>query len=174
MSNEITVKLMCSIEELCKILENKGFEIIEKFLLDDTYFIPEDLKIENMTPREILESAVLLRDITEYIPANRVMKLTFKKKHIDENGVILKQSKVDCDIKDVDSGKKFIEAIGYKEIMNIKENDVVYEKDGFAIAIKDIVNGDKLIEVEETDELDTIEKLKQKREIWEYYITKIM
>lgn len=162
MSNEITLKLMCSIEELCKILENKGFEIIEKFLLDDTYFIPEDLKIENMTPREILESAVLLRDITEYIPANRVMKLTFKKKHIDENGVILKQSKVDCDIKDVDSGKKFIEAIGYKEIMNIKENDVVYEKDGFAIAIKDIVNGDKLIEVEETDELDTIEKLKQK------------
>ena len=48
------------------------------------------------------------------------------------HGVIIKQRKVDCDIKDVDSGKKFMKAIGYKEIMNIKENDVVYEKDGFA------------------------------------------
>lgn len=164
MSNEITIKLMCSIENICKILEDKGFKVVEKFLLDDTYFIPENLKIENMTPRKILESAVILRDITEYMPANRVIKFTFKKKQINEKGVILKQSKIDCEISNIDSGKRFIEAIGYKQIMNIKENDVVYEKDGFKIAIKDIVNGDKLIEVEENEKLDTIEKLKQKIE----------
>ena len=48
--------------------------------------------------------------------------------------------------------------------MNIKENDIVYEKDGFQLAIKDIKNGDSLIEIEteENEELNTIEKIKQK------------
>lgn len=49
--------------------------------------------------------------------------------------------------------------------MNIKENDVVYRKGDFELAIKDIVEGDKLIETEivsSNEELNTIEKLKQK------------
>ena len=37
MSNEITVKLKCSIKEFCNIIESKGFEIVDRFLLDDTY-----------------------------------------------------------------------------------------------------------------------------------------
>lgn len=32
MSNEITVKLTCSIEELCNLLENKNFRIVEKYI----------------------------------------------------------------------------------------------------------------------------------------------
>ncbi len=46
--------------------------------------------------------------------------------------------------------------------MNIKEEDIVYEKAGFRLTIKDIKNGDKLIEIEENENLDTIEKIKQK------------
>ena len=48
--------------------------------------------------------------------------------------------------------------------MNIYEEDIVYEKDGFQLAIKDIKNGEKLIEVEteESEELNTIDKLIKK------------
>ena len=53
MSNEITVKLKCSIKEFCNIIEIKGFEIVDRFLLDDTYFIPKDIDIHKLTPREI-------------------------------------------------------------------------------------------------------------------------
>ena len=40
----------------------------------------------------------------------------------------------------------------------------MYEKDGFQLAIKDIKNGEKLIEVEteESEELNTIDKLIKK------------
>lgn len=165
MSNEITVKLKCSIEEICNLLENKNFKIVEKFILDDTYFIPKNLDIKGMTHREILSRALLLRDITDFIPERKVVKLTFKSKQIDEQGNILSQSKVDCEILNTETGKAFVEAIGYRQLMNIKENDVVYEKDNLNIAIKDIDNGDKLIEVEtveDNNELDTIEKIKQK------------
>ena len=165
MSNEITVKLKCSIEEICNLLENKNFKIVEKFILEDTYFIPKELDIKDMTNREILSRALLLRDITDFIPKRKVIKLTFKSKQIDEQGNILSQSKVDCEILDTETGKSFVEAIGYRKLMNIKENDIVYEKDNLNIAIKDIENGDKLIEVEIVEgnnELDTIEKIKQK------------
>ena len=165
MSNEITVKLKCSIEEICNLLENKNFKVVEKFILDDTYFIPKELDITGMTHREILSRALLLRDITDFIPERKVVKLTFKSKQIDEQGNILSQSKVDCEILNAETGKAFVEAIGYRQLMNIKENDIVYEKDNLNIAIKDIENGDKLIEVEtveDDNELDTIEKIKQK------------
>lgn len=165
MSNEITVRLKCNIKEMCNLLEDKNFQLIEKFILDDTYFTPKELDFKNMSYRDILSKAILLRNITEFIPERKVVTLTFKSKQIDDNGNILEQNKVDCEIINAEAGKTFIEAIGYKELMNIKENDIVYGKDGLYIAIKDIENGDKLIEVETVDgnvELNTINKLKEK------------
>lgn len=165
MSNEITVRLKCSIKEFCDLLENKKFTVVQKFTLNDTFFIPKELDLKNMSHREILSKAVILRDIKEFIPEQNIIKLTFKSKQIDEQGNILSQSKVDCEILNVETGKAFIEAIGYKQLMSIKENDIVYEKDGLQIEIKDIENGDNLIEVETVDndsELHSIDKIKQK------------
>lgn len=165
MSNEITVKLKCSIEEMYNILENKGFEIVDKFSLDDTYFVSKDIDINKMLPREILKHCILIREITQYMPELRIIKMTYKNKNIAPNGDIINQENVNCSIMSVEEGKKFLNVIGYNKIMNIKENDIVYEKDGFQIAVKDVKNGENLIEVEtvnDNPELDTIEKLKKK------------
>ena len=68
MSNEITVKLKCNINDICDILENKKFQFVEKYLLDDSYYIPNTLNIKNMSPRDILSHAIILRTITGYNP----------------------------------------------------------------------------------------------------------
>ena len=81
-SNEITVKIKCGIKEISKILEQKGFEVVEKFLLDDTYFIPETLNLEKTTTREILSKAVLIRDIKIETPYRRNKVITFKIKKL--------------------------------------------------------------------------------------------
>ena len=165
MSNEITVKLKCSIEEMYNILENKGFEIVDKFSLDDTYFVSKEIDINKMLPREILKHCILIREITQYMPELRIIKMTYKNKNIAPNGDIINQENVNCSIMSVEVGKKFLNVIGYNKIMNIKENDIVYEKDGFQIAVKDVKNGENLIEAEtvnDNPELDTIEKLKKK------------
>lgn len=166
MSNEITIRLKCDIKEFCNIIESKGFKIVDRFLLDDTYFIPKDIDIHKYTPRELLKHCILIRDITQYMSdESKVLKMTYKKKDIANNGDIIKQESINCDIKNIDDGKRFLNAIGYKEVMNIKENDIVYEKEGFEIALKDIEDGENLIEIEtvETNEnLDTVEKLKEK------------
>ena len=165
LSNEITVKLKCTGEEICKILESKGFQFVERYLLDDIYYIPNTINIKNMSERDILSKAIILRNVEGYIPNKyRESKLTYKKKEIDQEGNIVKQSKVDCKIIDSNDGKKFLEAIDYKAIMQIKEIDYLYKKNELQICIKDVLNGDKLIEIEENEQLDTIDKIKQELE----------
>ncbi len=163
-SNEITVKIKVKLDKFYKLVEEKGFKVVNKFSMDDTYFIPKTLKLETMSTREILSKAVLIRDIKSGISDRITKKITFKIKNFDECGNILSQESINCDILNIEDAKKLLRAIGYKEIMNIKEDDVVYEKDGFELAIKDINNGDKLIEIEteENNDFDTIEKLIKK------------
>lgn len=166
MSNEITVRLKCSIEEICKILKEKKFNLVEKYLLDDTYFIPKTTDVGILSVREILSKAILLRNIEEIYENNIInknTKITFKKKNYAKNGDILNQEKVDCEIKSTEDGKKFIESIGYKNLMKIKERGLIFKNGEFEIQVKDIINGDKLIEVEiieNNEKFNTIEKLK--------------
>lgn len=165
MSNEITVRLKCNIKEMCNLLENKNFIVTDEYCLNDTYFIPKELDLENITHREIISKAIILREITETMSNQQIVKLVFKTKQIDINGDILSQKKYECEILNVKDGETFINSIGYKKLMTIKEYDKSYEKDDFKITIKDIENGEKLIEietVEDNKELDTIEKIKNK------------
>ena len=165
MSNEITVKLNTRVQEFCKILEDKKFSIFKKYILDDTYFVPNSLELEGMTCREKLKKAILIRVITDSNTKEKVIKFTIKDKQITAEGQILSQSKIDCEILNAEDGRKFLEKLGYYEILHIKENDIVYKKDNLEIAIKDIENGDNLLEIETTEgdfELDTIDKIIKK------------
>ena len=163
-SNEITLKIKCELDEFYNIVEEKGFKIIDKFSMDDTYFVPEEVELGKVNTRDILSKAVLVRDIIGKMSNRRTKLITFKIKNFDESGNILNQEAVNCDILEIEDAKKLLKAIGYKEIMNIKEDDVVYEKDGFQLAVKNIKDGDNLIEIEteENRKLDTVEKLIQK------------
>ena len=163
--NEITMKVNCGISELCKILEDNGFKVVDLFTLNDIFMIPNTLKskTKELTSREILKDAILIRDIKNQLKENRTKKITFKKKEFNQNGDILNQESINCDILDIDEAVNLFQAIHYFKIMNINERDIVYGKGDFKIAIKDIRNGDNLIEVEtvsNNDNIDTIEKLK--------------
>ena len=164
-SNEITVKVKGNISELYSKIEKKGFRIIDEFTMNDTFLIPNNLPIETMSTRDILANAVLVRDIEGKTEKRRTKKLTFKRKNIDNEGNILSQDSINCDILNVQDAKKFMEAIGYREIMVIIEDDQVYEKNGLELAIKNIKNADTLIEIETEEnnsEINTIDKLKEK------------
>ena len=165
--NEITVKLKCSIAEIKEILKNKNFDIESYYILDDTYYIPQDIDINNFTIRDILNKALLLRDIEEHFSGKgmrKSTKLTFKKKQFASNGDIANQEKVDCGVTNKEDARRFIEVIGYKNLMNIKENGTIFTNGEMKIQVKDIVNGDNLIEVElieNSKNYDTIDKLKK-------------
>lgn len=159
-TNEITVKVTGTKKELISILEEKNFIPGRTFSLDDYYFIPNNLDINNTSTRDILTKAIIIRDIFEnniYIK-----KMAYKIKHFDKNGNILEQKSINCTITNIEEAKDLLTAIGYKEIMNIKEYNIIYSKNKLELAIKEVINGDILIEVETepNTEFNTIDKLK--------------
>lgn len=171
MSNEeITVKINCSLKEMYNILKNKGFRLIDKYNLEDIFYISKNIEAKKQNIDKILKRYILIRKVIQFIPNDfqksyNVFKLTLKNKNIASDGTIISQNKSECEIKSVDQGKEFLKSLGYKELMTIREKAVVYFKDGLKLVIKDVENCGNLIEVE-TDknniELNTIDKLKEK------------
>ena len=164
-SNELTLRIKGDIESFIKNLENNGFEKGETFTLDDYYYIPSNLNIDNLSTREIIAKAIIVRNVTDISPVyEEKHKMTFKKKVFGPSGEILSQEAAYMSIKDDKEAFKFLEALDYKLLVHIFEDDVVYKKDNFEFAIKNIKNGYKLIEVE-TEEgnetCDTIEKIEE-------------
>ena len=157
--NEITIRILCLKEELIKHLEEKGLKKGRKFRLDDHYLIPKKLKVEELTVREILSKAVIIRNIDN--DGKKVNKITFKKKNINEKGEIVSQTATSCEVIDYTEGIKLFEELGYYEIMNIIEDDIIYYNDKIELAIKDVYNGDLLIETETNKNIKTIEELKK-------------
>lgn len=159
-TNEITVKVTSSKTELISILENKNFIPGRTFSLDDYYFIPMDLNINNTSTRDILSKAVIIRVFSENNTDIKI--IIYKIKKFDENGDILNQKSINCTITNIEEAKDLLTAIGYREIMNIKENNIIYSKNKLELAVKEVINGDILIEVETEPhtEFDTIDKLK--------------
>ena len=156
--NEITIRILCSKEELIKHLEEKGLKKGRKFRLDDHYLISKTLKLEELTVREILSKAVIVRNIDN--DGKIVNKITFKKKIINEKGEIVSQTATSCEVLDYTEGIRLFEELGYYEIMNIIEDDSIYYNDKIELAIKDIYKGDLLIEIETNKNIQTIEELK--------------
>lgn len=157
--NEITIKITCSNEQLIKHLTDKGFCEGRKFTLDDYYLIPKDLKLDDLTTRDILSKAVIIRYIVD--DGKIIQKITFKKKDINGNGEILSQKAINCDLLDYKAGINLFNELGYYQIMNIKESDIIYYKDKLELAIKFIENSNTLIEIETDDNFKTIVELKQ-------------
>ena len=158
--NEITVKVICSKDELLNALIKQGFKEGRTFSLDDYYYIPSALDIKNMTTREILSKAIILRYIVD--DGKIIQKITFKIKNIADNGDIISQKAFNCDVLNIEDAKNIFKSLEYYEIMNIKENDIVYYKNKFELALKFIENSDILIEIETepNTKWDSIEKIK--------------
>lgn len=157
--NEITIRILCSKEELIRHLEEKGLKKGRKFRLNDHYLIPETLKIEKLTVREILLKAVIIRNIDN--DGKNVNKITLKKKNINEKGEIVSQIATSCEVFDYTEAIILFEELGYYEIMNIIEDDIIYYNDNIELAIKDVYNGNLLIEIETNNNITTIEELKK-------------
>lgn len=157
--NEITIKVACSNDELIKHLINKGFNEGRKFTLDDYYLIPKDINMNQLSTREILAKAIIIRYIVD--DGEIIQKITFKKKNINSDGEIISQKATNCDVLDYKSAIDLFYELGYHQIMNIKESDVIYFKDKLELAVKFIENGNTLIEIETNENFKTVDKLKK-------------
>lgn len=74
--NEITVKIKCELETFYKTVEEKGFKIVDKFSMNDVYFIPNTLEID-----KIHEYPLLLQVVKNVLKENKfpIHKINYDK-----------------------------------------------------------------------------------------------
>lgn len=158
--NEVTVKITCSKEELEEKLKKQGFEKLHIYNSTDIYLIPKETDIYKEKTRDILSKAILLRK-SEGINVNKHReRITFKSKDINDDGKILSQYSVNCDVDNIKDAKEIFEYIGYKELMKIDEEHISYIKDNLKIVIKarrDMI----LIEIETNEVYKDVESLEK-------------
>ena len=163
--NEITLRIKGDMEQFKQNLKDKGYEEKRHFILYDTFMIPQKLETEEMETREILAKAIIIRKVDD-IGKNEIRQdISYKIKKFNDKGEILEQKSIRLKILNCEDAEKFMEAIGYKKLMNIVEKDYVYEKRGFSLATKEVVGGDNMIETEtelNDARYNTIKKLKDK------------
>ena len=161
-NNEVTLRIEKEINEFKEELKKKGFEETEHFILDDIFMIPSSLKINELSTREIISNAIIIRKVNDFTKDEVRRDVSYKMKKFNENGDIIEQKSTRLKILDCNDAEKFFETIGYKTIMNITEEDYGLAKDGMYITTKDVKNGDNMIEAEtqyDNSKYDTIEKV---------------
>ena len=84
MSNEITVRITCSLQEMYNILQNKGFKITDKYNLEDTYYIKEDIDIKKQPIKEIFNKYIPVSYTHLDVYKRQILALMCKKENLLE------------------------------------------------------------------------------------------
>ena len=143
--NEITVEVDTSLEELISILESKGFQLKEKYDLNDIYLINKNDKKGDYL--SMLNKCILIRHIIEENEETKM--LTYKYKEYNENKEIIKQGKVKVKIDDIDNSKLLFEKLNFEELIRINDHMLVYATDKDELVIQSVNDKHIYIEIED-------------------------
>ena len=133
---EICVKSLDSFEILKDKLLSMGFVIQEDFYLDDIYFVKKDEKLKDKM--DLLFNYILIRKRV----GKEIMFMIKKKVNNVTNSI-------KCPIKDMESGYKFLEELGYRELIRLKDHNVLFTNGKNEIYIQDVENLGVYVEMEQ-------------------------
>ena len=142
--NEITVEVDTNLDNLIKILETNGFILKQEYDLNDIYMINKDNKETDYL--KILSNCVLIRNV---ITSEKNIKLlAYKYKEYNEKKEIIKQSKIEFKIEDIEKAKSLFESLNFKELISLYDHMYIYATDKDEIAIQVVNNKHIYIEIE--------------------------
>ena len=143
---EITVEVNSSLNDLSKLLEDKGFFVKEVYDINDIYMINKnDIDGHFLS---MLNKCVLIRNIIEENSQKKM--LTYKHKEYNENEEIIKQGEVNLLIDDINAAKELFEGLNFKELIRIFDHMYVYSNGADEFVVQCV--NDKHIYIEIEDE----------------------
>ncbi len=146
LENEITVEILTTKENTINAISNNGFKLEKEYDINDIYLVKkefENCEIYN----ELLNNSILIRDVSE--ESNNRKMITYKQKHVDDNGIILNQINANVEINNIDDAYNMLKLIGYIDLMKLSDHIMIYQKDnGDELALQ-FVNDRIYIEIEE-------------------------
>ena len=154
--NEITVMLNMTKEEAVRQLSRMGCTHEVTYQINDDYYLPHSANMDRDV-LELLNEMVLIRSF------NGKFKLTVKRKEFAPDGSITAQTNTDLPVESYDRAEAFLNALGYKKVIEIRDEACVMTKDGLGFVIEDVNDGTWLmLEIEENEHYPRIDDLKEK------------
>ncbi|MGM9877401.1 MAG: hypothetical protein ACI33S_02010 [Bacilli bacterium] len=150
---EITVTINISKNDLISFFNVNNYIKIDSYIVDDIYYVPNNVDL-NTNSLEVLKKSILVRSIDD-----KKHYLMYKYKEYDEDENIIKQGKSKVQVVNKDDASRFLNTIGYKELIRVVDYIDVYEKDELQICLEDVNNKYLFIEIEENEKYNTIEKM---------------
>ncbi len=158
---EVTVQVLNSLEETVSILSKNGFELIEKWTLNDYYFSKFNKKqLKNMNFSEIMSNSLLLR---QCIGNQNQQQFIYKKKEFDTDENVVSEEKFSVEIDDIEKARKILSRAGLTEWCKITDKNRLYKKEDFEIDLQVVDNLGIFIEFEENESMKDLNSL-EKRE----------
>lgn len=168
--NEVTVIVNESIDELKNKLRDSGFELKEEYSVNDIYFSKDN---QLVTFDDYEKNNLLIREIVT--DKKVIKKITHKYKEIDNDGKILKNGKLDCNINNIEEAYELLISIGYKERIRLKDKLTVYSNKEDELVIQEVNNKYLYIEIEEKCEYlnKTYNDIEEMKNVFNKYNIKI-
>lgn len=144
---EITAQVFNSLEDIDLLLKNKGFILNKKVVLKDYYFTRFGKeKVKNMNYKELLESFILLRNLTGDVNET---ELIFKNKLFDKSGNVIEEEKFKTKVDSMESSLKILKCAKLYNWCNLTQNLFIYKKDEKELCVQDVDGLGIFIEYEE-------------------------
>lgn len=142
--NEITVEVEFDLDSLINLLESQGFELKEKYDLNDIYLINKNNREDDYLA--MLNKCILLRDIIEENKETKM--LTYKYKEYNDKKEITKQGKIKVIVDDIDKSKELFERLDFEELIRINDHLYVYATENDELTIQCVNDKHIYIEIE--------------------------
>lgn len=147
---EITVEVLDNLDNLTKMLKEKGFVLESEFDMIDHYFSKHSTEmLKTLEYKDIINQSFLVRELTK----NDYKSLLFKSKVFDEDGNVIAEEKVKCNIDSIENAVKIFNLAGLNNWLKIKQHLLVFENDKFGFAIQVVDGLGTFIEYEETESI---------------------
>ena len=158
-TKEITVKVNLTKQELIDLLINKQYKKIDKYIMNDIYFVKKDTDL-SQNSLNLFKNYILIRELNELtFPEQNKIQYTNKIKKYDDKENIISEFKTSVEIKNKEEGIKFLNSLNYQELIKITDLIEVYQKDDFKICIQYVNDKYLFIEIESNDKYPTIDSL---------------
>lgn len=144
---EITVQVFEGKKDIFAKLEDLGFEIVEKYQLNDWYYIKVD-DIKNMSYKDLLRHSILARQV---ISDEVKSQICYKNKEYDNFGNVICEHKIRTKIDDLDNAREIFKRAGLNNYCTVVNHSTVFKKGDICFALQDVEGLGIFIEYEEDD-----------------------
>ena len=146
---EITIEVFDTLDQINRILKEKGFIVERKYDLIDYYYSKYSIvELNKFNYKELINNSFLVRQFVDDSPTSSII---FKNKDLDNLGNVIREEKVKCGIKDLDNALRIFNLAGLNCWCTLNQHVLIYKKDSIEFAVQIVDDLGIFIEYEEDD-----------------------